>query len=307
MCVGREQNLRRWIGAHVPVNTKSTYAGYQRQFVEFCATERLPLDSPVAVAEFLRFGLEVKKWSRSTLNNVAASAIADMHRFERYHPTSDPLVKTTKKVITSCTEASKGKIPLPTRYLERMARSALPTEKEIRDVFLFILMFGGLLRESEAVALEFSDVWISKDELEGECLYVFIQKSKTDQQRRGDTVVLAACPGSCLCPVEWFRLHCGVRRSNTHVFHSTFSVPAQLSVKRPNGLLKEWLEKMEVPNVDVYGSHSLRKGGATAAAAARVQNHVLKRHGRWRSDAVYIYTVDPLNQRLEVSRAVLGA
>jgi hypothetical protein len=65
---------------------------------------------------------------------------------------------------------------------------------------------------------------------------------------------------------------------------------------------------MGLPEQEIsrYGSHSLRKGGATAAAATRVRMHLLKRHGRWRSDAVFIYIVDPLVARLEVSRAILS-
>ena len=62
---------------------------------------------------------------------------------------------------------------------------------------------------------------------------------------------------------------------------------------------------MEESERDKYGSHSLRKGGVTAAAAVRVCTHVLNRHGRWLSDAVYMYIVDPVGLRLEVSKAVL--
>ena len=34
----------------------------------------------------------------------------------------------------------------------------------------------------------------------------------------------------------------------------------------------------------VFGLHSLRSGGATAAANAGVNDRLFKRHGRWRSD-----------------------
>jgi hypothetical protein len=56
-----------------------------------------------------------------------------------------------------------------------------------------------------------------------------------------------------------------------------------------------------------YGSHSLRRGGATAAAKAKVQMHVIKRHGRWASDAVYLYIVDGVEEQLGLSAAVLGS
>jgi len=53
------------------------------------------------------------------------------------------------------------------------------------------------------------------------------------------------------------------------------------------------------------GSHSLRRGGATAAAARAIRVHILKRHGRWASDAVYLYIQDPGESRVAVSRAIL--
>jgi hypothetical protein len=33
-----------------------------------------------------------------------------------------------------------------------------------------------------------------------------------------------------------------------------------------------------------FGLHSLRSGGATAAAAAGINDRVFKKHGRWASD-----------------------
>ena len=82
----------------------------------------------------------------------------------------------------------------------------------------------------------------------------------------------------------------------------------RLANSTPNGILKDWLKAMGLSEKEDirYGSHSLRKGGATAASAARVRMHLLKRHGRWKSDAVFIYVVDPLMARLEVSRAILS-
>jgi hypothetical protein len=61
-------------------------------------------------------------------------------------------------------------------------------------------MFVGFLRESEAMALGEDDVW---EEVVGSAtiLFIFIEKSKTDQGRAGHTVVLEASPVSPVCPV----------------------------------------------------------------------------------------------------------
>ena len=57
----------------------------------------------------------------------------------------------------------------------------------------------------------------------------------------------------------------------------------------------------------LYGSHSLRRGGASAAANAGVVSHVIARHGDWKSDAVFLYITDALANKLAVGDAILNA
>ena len=40
-----------------------------------------------------------------------------------------------------------------------------------------------------------------------------------------------------------------------------------------------------VPDISAIGTHSLRRGGATAAANAGVPDQLFKRHGRWASES----------------------
>lgn len=54
-----------------------------------------------------------------------------------------------------------------------------------------------------------------------------------------------------------------------------------------------------------FGLHSLRSGGASAAANAGVPDGWFKRHGRWRSEnAKDGYVKDKLEDRLTVSRSL---
>ena len=51
-----------------------------------------------------------------------------------------------------------------------------------------------------------------------------------------------------------------------------------------------------------FGLHNLRSGGATAAAAAGVDDRLFKKHGRWKSDkAKDGYVKESLADRLHVS------
>ena len=54
-----------------------------------------------------------------------------------------------------------------------------------------------------------------------------------------------------------------------------------------------------------YGLHSLRAGGATAAANAGVPDRLFKRHGRWRSETAKDgYVQDATASRMAVSKSL---
>jgi integrase len=248
----------------------------------------------------------VRHLGRSTLTQIIPSAVGNLYlHSSRAGIAKHSLVKAVKKVCLRETPPPKGKLPGTVGHLKAMIPLVNRDERDIRDMFMLILMFLGFLRESEIVALEFEDIWVG--DLEGtEVLYVYISPmSKNDTERTGHTVVLVEAPESPLCPVSWFRLHCKTRRSATHVFHSSFLEPKKLSPKTPNSIFKRWLKAIGV-DPRPYGSHSLRRGGVSAAAAAGIRTHVLKRHGRWKSDAVYLYIVDPTTQVLSVTKTLLS-
>jgi integrase len=299
-------SLLAWIREHTPVNTTRSYGCYSRQYLAYAERVGLRPEDPVTVAAFMRNCVErPRPLSRSTITKSVVSAISDLFRYEAVSPTSHPLVQQAKRVVVRLTLPSAPKLPVTTSMLIAMARLATPTETCLRDVFMFILMFLGFLREDEVTSLQFGDVWVGNlDGVTDEVLFIRVRTSKTDPGRNGCTVVLEACAGSALCPVRWFRLFCKVRRSRTHVFHQSGPEAAKLAPSTPNSLLKKWLRLINV-DPGPYGSHSLRRGGASAAAAYAVRVHILKRHGRWASDAVYLYIQDPGESRVAVSRAIL--
>ena len=296
-----------WVKTFTPMSTTSTYSTYARQYLAFATKSSLDPEDPITVAAFMRDCIvRPKPLSRSTITKVIPAAIADLFRYEPIFPTRDPLVRQVKKICVRQTLPSKPKLPVSKEMLTQMVRITKPTEASIRDMFIFILMFLGFLREDEVTSLEFGDVWVgSLKDVKEEVLFIRVRTSKTDPGRNGATVVLAAYPSSILCPVRWFRLHCKVRRSRTHVFHSSEPSALKLAKSTPNSLLKKWLLAIGV-NPKPYGSHSLRRGGATTAAAHEVRLHILKRHGRWASDAVFLYIQDPGTSRVAVSKAILS-
>ena len=59
--------------------------------------------------------------------------------------------------------------------------------------------------------------------------------------------------------------------------------------------------KPHVCDINRYCLHSLRSGGTSAGANRGISDRMLKRHGRWVSDAVNGYVKDSVEERLKVS------
>jgi integrase len=306
-----EASIREWIKDNAPANTKATYSVYGKQYMAYTAREHLRPQSQVALCAFMRDALVKRKLARSTLTSVIPAAVENLFKYEAESPARDPegtvLLRDTKRTISMLTAKSKPKLPILRKHLEAMAEDCLDTALDVRDMFMLLLMFVGFLRESEAVALLDADVWVEAVEETGQdALYVTVRKSKTDQFSENATIVIGGCPGHRLCPVAWYHLYVSKRLDSPFLFHKLAGGKGtKLANTTPYHTVKRWLGRIDVSSRG-YGSHSLRRGGATAAAKAKVRMHVIKRHGRWASDAVYLYIVDGIEEQLGVSAAVLG-
>ncbi len=53
-----------------------------------------------------------------------------------------------------------------------------------------------------------------------------------------------------------------------------------------------------------FTAHSMCRGGATAAAAGGASLADIKRHGRWRSDAVEVYVQPSIEERMRLTRSM---
>jgi integrase len=264
----------------------------------------LPEESEVTLAAFMH-----SKWaaglSRGTVCETIPAAVFNKFKFSEHEPSKGPLVRAVKKAIGKRTQPPKGKKPFSPELFRVMMGTLL---KEInfvkaRDGCILAFCFAGLLRESEAMRLEARDV--TEVDVEGEPgLKVLIRRSKTDQENTGATVFMAGDLKGVGCPVSWFRAYSMLRPQGARAFFCKLT-GEPLSVKTPNFIVKRILKELGVCALE-YGSHSLRKGGATAAIEAGMSVPALKAHGRWKSDAVYTYIVLPESALMAVSRAILA-
>ena len=177
----------------------------------------------------------------------------------------------------------------------------------VRLLAVCLLAFAGFLRCEELLKLECADV-----EFNQEGLVLSIKSSKTDQFREGASLVVARTGAStCLVEMErYFRLGRLSVGSHDRVFRAVAHTKEGERLHKSGGLsysrLKELLlEKISQLGMDPgqFGMHSLRAGGATAAANAGVPDCLFMRHGRWRSESAKDgYVKDSLEKRLSVSK-----
>jgi hypothetical protein len=134
---------------------------------------------------------------------------------------------------------------------------------DIRDTDFYLLAWFGMLRGGEAVACNWEDVHFPP---RASCC---ISPFPKHQPGEGQWVFLAALPGSPLCPMTalraWQQASC---RTEGPVFTS-YNSAARLAKGTFLGRLKRLLaELQELPHRS--GLHTLRWGGATAAAKTGV-------------------------------------
>ncbi|XP_072169816.1 integrase/recombinase xerD homolog [Diadema setosum] len=180
----------------------------------------------------------------------------------------------------------------------------------LRDLAFIVLCFSGFFRFDEARSLKCNDITFHDNYMS-----VYVSKSKTDQFRKGDEVVISKGLTNA-CPMRILKryMECAKidPKSGHFLFKPAYANKGKVSLIHKNksmsytrthetvvARLKEVGEGLNL------GLHSLRASGATAAARAKVKGRIWKRHGRWKGDrAKDGYIEDSLEERLSVTQAL---
>ena len=178
----------------------------------------------------------------------------------------------------------------------------------IRDLTMILLAYSAFLRFNELSSLRCKDV-----EVKDAYLRINISKSKTDQYGQGDEVLVAKGQ-SIACPYTMFLKYVSLAKIDLHsdmflfrpIYRSKSTcalvkVDRHISYTTARECIIKKL-KLVAPTLNL-GLHSLRSGGASAAANAEVNDRCWKRHGRWRSESSKDgYVADSVDRRLQVSK-----
>lgn len=295
-----------------------TLKGYHRAFNrwkvfarDMLQTHHFPV-SPINLALYIQHLLE--------LTNSSSSIITAFYAINWFHklagvtsPTLHPTVIAVKEgAIRMSAREVHRKEPLETEHLKDLAsQTNLADLVQLRNFVMFVLSFSAFLRSEEVLELKRSDIKFESDHIS-----IRIAKSKNDQLREGQTVVIANTMGE-ISPTELLRSYLSkagiLDNSNEYIFRPIYASKKQKKLVSTNkhisySTYRESFKtsfKEIVPEIANYSTHSSRSGGATLAANSDVKERVFQRHGRWKTKkAKNMYVKDSLKAKLDVSKAL---
>jgi hypothetical protein len=244
---------------------------------------------------------------------LAYSAIAWKHSINGLvSPTGNPLVvEVISGLKRQLARPVCKKEPFSIGDMNNLYEQLIPgCLTDLRNTCMLLIAFYGFLRFEEMVHLLCCNVIVLADHAE-----LHIEKSKCDQLRLGETVVIARF--SVNCPVGLLVRYLGRIQAEDTPKHFLFrrvlfrkglkfidNNNTALSYSNVRDIVKTKAGQLGL-DPKHYSTHSLRAGGSTAAANAGVSDRLFQRHGRWSSIASKDgYVKDSLAARLSVSKAL---
>ena len=288
----------RLLNASLAENTRKAYSTGLNSFERFRNEFMLPKEWPPSVATVVSFiaWLSLNGCTHNTAR-LYVSAIAFQCKVKNLDDnTGTFIVRKTLEGLKRSGALRKTRLPI-TRELLTSVISTLPSIcVNLFEARLFIaafcLAFSAFLRVSEVTAvnkknhlhaLRISDVKIDQ---KGEILSLFVRHSKSDQLGLGSHLTICRSTNN-ICPVRRMSLYLEQRPLvDGPLFCHLDGSP--LTRYQFSAVLKKCLIQLQ-PQYSLYTSHSFRIGAATAAAMAGYSSEVIKKSGRWRSNAFQLY------------------
>ena len=293
-------------------NYVSAYKKWKAWTDKYSEIKCLPAD-PKYVALYL-LNLQEHAHSHAPIS-LSFYALSWIHRTAGLpDPTEHPLPRMVRDSATrSLGKGDNKKKPLRASDLHNLVLkldNGNLSLLDMRTLTMCLLAFAGFFRYDEVSQIRRSDIVFAP-------MYVkiFVEKSKTDVYREGKWVFvgrtcLITCPVSMLfrylkqanitpsSSMYIFRAMTFFRKTNVHKLRAA---DKPISYTTTREFMLNAFDMIGLVATE-FGTHSLRAGGATAAANNFVNDRLFRKHGRWLSEkAKDGYVVEDLQQVLSVS------
>ena len=159
--------------------------------------------NPIHVALYLQFVLESTRSCSSV--DTAFYSIKWAHEVAGMDsPTDNHLVSRVREAAKRIlgTARSNRKEPLTIEVLKQVVEGAdLSNILQLRNVCLYVLAYAGFFRSEEVLNIRMNHIYFHEG-----YMTIKVEKSKTDQLRQGDEVLIAHSGGT-VCPVSLLKAY----------------------------------------------------------------------------------------------------
>ena len=311
--------VRRLLNSALAPSTIRAYTSAQTRYADFCSVTQLPL-LPLTESGLCRFSawLAAQSVSARTIKSYL-SALRYLQIQRMGHDPQMSSMASLHYVLQGVKRSQalagantpRTRLPITTDIMRLLKRSWEARGIDFTTVMLWAVActcFFGFLRSGEATLpaapaydpgahLSISDVSVDSPTSPTK-ICVRIKASKTDPFRQGVTICLGRT-GQELCPVGALLSYIARRGlSPGPLFRYEGGQPLTYAA-----LVGEVRTALQAAGLDPsqYAGHSFRVGAATSAAAAGVEDALIKILGRWKSSAYTGYVQIPRESLAGVS------
>ncbi len=281
----RSISPQQYIIAATSDNTRRAYQSDIRHFVEWGAF--LPTSAEIVMKYLQQHADSLNP--RTLVRRL--TALKNWHLCQGFSdPTSHPMIRKTLSGIKHIHGKPKNKakaltvevLAIMVAYLKGSSRLV-----DVRNNALLQIGFFGAFRRSELVAICWEHIQFVPEGIE-----ILIPRSKTDQDGEGQ---ICAIPygDKKLCPVTALMAWRDRLSSQTGFIFRAIGNGENLKTEsiRPNQvnvIIKTIAKDCQLPEVQLYSSHSMRRGFATEASKKGAPFGAIMRQGRWRHEGTVL-------------------
>ena len=277
------------------VSTRASYSSEAKLYEKLCAAREID-PWPVTVKSITIFGGALKL-AEYTAGSQYISAITKINQVKG-HVMTFAVLQTKSMLQQSLRKAEKDngvrhRRPLEVWQLKEFEKIVFSQKEEI-TACLYVVAFAWLMREKEILNLKVEDILFNSTLTE--CTIGLVD-TKTDQGGTTNRTLHCICDQRKrkvpTCPV------CAIAKLVQYA-QETDQIRLRPPVITPSyfeDFIKTLLHRLDVQTTtpdgtQMYGTHSLRGGGALALSLGGMPLEVVKKFGRWESDAIHIYVLD---------------
>ena len=305
-----EDEKQRLLDIAIAKRTHVTYSAAWNKFKIFCTTFERPLQLPISVQDLSLFIAYLSKSGCSSSTAATyISGLAYEHKLKGFPDFSNCFI--IKKLVEGLARDNGRKpdsrLPITASYLALImaALDNICSSEYEATLFkaAFSLSFFGFLRIGEVAAQSKSNVPahvllkhdVSIQEVDNEqAIIINFRVSKNNQCGVPQSVLILKQANQSICPVQ--SLNCYLSQASNSPFMFAHFDGSPITRFQFSSILLKAVTFCNLPNHELYKSHSFRIGAATTAKMAGYSDKDIQLMGRWRSNVFKKYIRIPVLQ-----------